>query len=55
MHQNGMFSPFLDAGFLFRNPGITLSASSQYDVRFTSQKNDLWFGVSLGFGFAPNL
>lgn len=55
-HGNvGLFCPFFDVGMLISNPGISLSASAQYDVRLSSARNDLWVGAFLGFGFAPKL
>lgn len=55
-HGNvGLLCPFVDVGWLITNPGITLSASAQYDLRLSSARNDLWIGAFVGFGFAPAL
>lgn len=51
-HGNvGIFSPYVDLGWLIVNPGVSLSVGAHYDVRLSSARNDLWLGAALGFGF----
>ncbi len=50
-----LMSPFLDVGWIIPNPGVSLSLSTQYDLRLSSAKNDFWIGAFLGFGFASRL